>query len=150
MWWFWWFWFPITFDRQCGPVVSVPGYSSRDSGFDSRRYQILWEIMGLERRQLSLVRITEELLEWKCSGSGSRKPRLKAVGTRCADHATLCTLKLPLTSPTSGGLSVGIVRLRSKATEFNFSILIFSGDDVTMYVITWWNTLEDALARVRL
>jgi hypothetical protein len=36
--------------------------------------------MGLERGLLSLVRITEELLEWKSSGSGSRKLRLTAVG----------------------------------------------------------------------
>jgi hypothetical protein len=34
-----------------------------------------------------LVVITEQLLEWKSSGSGSRKPRLTAVGIRCADHA---------------------------------------------------------------
>jgi hypothetical protein len=30
----------------------------------------------------------EELLEWKSSGSGSRKPRLTAMGIRCTDHAT--------------------------------------------------------------
>jgi hypothetical protein len=30
----------------------------------------------------------EELLEWKSSGSSSRKSRLTAVGIRCADHAT--------------------------------------------------------------
>jgi hypothetical protein len=41
-----------------------------------------------------------------------------AVGIRCADHVTLCQLKSALTSPTSGGRSVGIVRLRNKATEF--------------------------------
>jgi hypothetical protein len=41
------------------------------------------------------------------------------VGIRCADHATPSTRKrLALTSPTSGGRSVGIVRLRTKATEF--------------------------------
>jgi hypothetical protein len=28
-----------------------------------------------------LVRITEELLEWKCSGSASRKPRLRQWGS---------------------------------------------------------------------
>jgi hypothetical protein len=49
----------------------------------------------------------------------SRKPRLTAVGILCADHATLSTRKkLALTSPTSGGRSVRIVRLRTTATEF--------------------------------
>jgi hypothetical protein len=37
---------------------------------------------------LSLVSVTEELLECKSGGSGSRKPRLMAVGIRCADYAT--------------------------------------------------------------
>jgi hypothetical protein len=45
-------------------VVTVPAYRSRGPGFDS------WEVVGLERGPLSLVRITEELLEWKSSGSG--------------------------------------------------------------------------------
>jgi len=39
--------------------------------------------------------------------------------TRCADHVTpLYPQKLALTSPTGGGRSVGIVRVRNKATEF--------------------------------
>jgi hypothetical protein len=71
-----------------GLVVRVPGHKSRGPGFDSRRYQIFWEVLGLEWGPLSLVRITGELLEWKSSGSGSRKPRLTAVEIRCADHAT--------------------------------------------------------------
>jgi hypothetical protein len=62
-------------------VVEVPGYRSRDPGFDSRRYQIFWEAVSLERGPLSLVIITEELLECKSSGSRSRKPRLTAVGS---------------------------------------------------------------------
>jgi hypothetical protein len=57
-------------DRLCGLVVRVPGYRSRGPGFDSRRYQIFWETVGLEQGPLSLVRIIEELLEWKSSGSG--------------------------------------------------------------------------------
>jgi hypothetical protein len=59
----------------CDLVVKVPGYRSR-------------EIVCLERGPLSLMRVTVELLEWKSSGSGSRKPRLTAVGIRCTDHAT--------------------------------------------------------------
>jgi hypothetical protein len=35
--------------------------------------------------------ITEELFEWKSSGSGSRKQRLTATEIRCADHATPST-----------------------------------------------------------
>jgi hypothetical protein len=69
------------------------------------------------------VRITEELLEWKSSGSGSRKPGLTAVGIRCAEHSTHLSTKLALTSPTSGGRSVSIVRLRTKATEFSSRFL---------------------------
>jgi hypothetical protein len=61
------------FDRLCGLVVRVPGYRSRSPGFDFRRYQIFC-VMVLERGPLILVRITEELLEWKTSGCGSRKP----------------------------------------------------------------------------
>jgi hypothetical protein len=39
-------------------------------GFGSRRYQIFWEVVGLERGPLSLVSKTEELLGRKSSGSG--------------------------------------------------------------------------------
>jgi hypothetical protein len=40
------------------------------SGFDSRRYQIFLEVVGLEWGPLSLVSTTEKLLERKSSGSG--------------------------------------------------------------------------------
>jgi hypothetical protein len=49
----------------CGLVVRAPGYRYRSPGFDFRRYQIFWEVVGLERGPLSLVRIIEELLERK-------------------------------------------------------------------------------------
>jgi hypothetical protein len=39
------------------------------------------EVPALERGPLSLVRIIEELLEWKSSGSGSRKPRIRPWGS---------------------------------------------------------------------
>jgi hypothetical protein len=63
----------------CGLVVRVNGYRFRGTGFDSRRYQIFWGAVGLERRPPSFVRITDELLERKSSGPGSRKQRLTAV-----------------------------------------------------------------------
>jgi hypothetical protein len=60
---------------------------------------------------------TEELLERKSSGSG-----LESRGYGCKDpsrwpHGTLYSQKLALTSPTSGGRSVG-VRSRTQATDF--------------------------------
>ena len=59
----------------------------------------------------------------KSSGSGPEN-RLTAVGISCADHVTpLYPQKLTLTSPTGGGRSVGIVRSRTKATEFYVSLM---------------------------
>jgi hypothetical protein len=75
-------------DRLCGLVGRDPGYRSRGTRFDSRRYYIFWEVVGLERGPLSLVSIIEELLEWKSSSSGSRKSRLTVVGIHCTDDAT--------------------------------------------------------------
>ena len=46
------------------------------------------------------------------------------MGKRCADHVTpLYPQKLALTSPTGGGRSVGIVRSRTKATEFSLVLV---------------------------
>jgi hypothetical protein len=53
-----------------GPVVRVPGCRHRGPGFDSRRYQIFCVTVGLERGPLSLVRINQDILERKSSGSG--------------------------------------------------------------------------------
>jgi hypothetical protein len=69
--------------------------------------------VGLERGPLSLVRITEELLEWKVAA-----PVLKSEINGRGDplrspRDTLYPQKLALASPTSGGRSVGIVRLRT-------------------------------------
>ena len=47
---YWWL------DRLCGLVVRVSGYRYRGLGFDSRRCQIFWVVVGLERGPLSLVR----------------------------------------------------------------------------------------------
>jgi hypothetical protein len=65
----------------------------------------------LERGALSLVNTTEEPIERK-------KTENTAVGIRRADHVAL-------TSATSGGRSVGIIRSRNKATGFNL-VFLFS------------------------
>jgi hypothetical protein len=60
----------------------------------------------------------EELLERKGSGSG---PENRDYGSRDPSRwprGTLYPQKLALTSPTSGGRSLGIVRSRTQATEF--------------------------------
>jgi hypothetical protein len=80
--------------------------------------------VGLERGPLSFANVTEELLEWKNSGSGSRIPRLLAVEIRCEE--------LALISPTCGGRSAGIVCLRTKATEFSFGNIYFITMDFYM------------------
>ena len=55
--------FYVLIDRLCGLVIRVSGYRCRGLGFDSRRYQIFWVVVGLERGPLNLVRSIEELLE---------------------------------------------------------------------------------------
>jgi hypothetical protein len=69
------------------------------SGFDSRRYQIFWEVVGLERGPLSLVKRTEELFERKNSGSGlehrkycHRDPSHWPLGTIYPQQLTLTSL----------------------------------------------------------
>jgi hypothetical protein len=73
--------------------------------------------VGLERGPLSLVSTIEELLERKSSGCnlenreyGGRDPSRRSRGT-------FYPQKLALTSLTSGGRSVGIVRSQTQVTE---------------------------------
>jgi hypothetical protein len=50
--------------------------------FDSWLYQIFWEVVGLERRPLSLVSTNEDLLERKGSGSGLENRETRDYGRR--------------------------------------------------------------------
>jgi hypothetical protein len=78
------------------------------------------EVVGLELGPLSLVRIIEELLERKVAAP-VQKTKINGRGDSLRwARDTLYPQKLALTSPTSGGRSDGIPRLRTKATEFIF------------------------------
>jgi hypothetical protein len=111
----------IFFEMVWQPLWSS-GQGSQRSGFDSRRYQMFWEVVGLERDPLSLVSTTEELLGRKssCFGIENRKYDRRVLSRW--PRGTLYPQKLALTSPTSGGGSVCIVRLRTQAMEFCFMV----------------------------
>jgi hypothetical protein len=74
--------------------------------------------VGLERSPLSVLSITEELLERKSSRSGLENREYGRRDPSRLPHGTLYPQKLALTSPTSGGHSVGIIRSRTQTTEF--------------------------------
>jgi hypothetical protein len=73
--------------------------------------------VGLERGPLSLVSTTEELLGRKSRGSGLE---IREYGHRYPSRlprGTLYQQTLALTSPTSGGRSVGVVYSQTQAME---------------------------------
>jgi hypothetical protein len=105
--------FCFLIDRLCGLVVKSSWLQIQRSGLNFRRYQISWEVVGLERGPPS-----QELLGKKSSGSGLE---IREYGLRDPSRwprGTLYPQKLAVTLPTSGGRSVGIVRLR---TQWGFS-----------------------------
>jgi hypothetical protein len=99
-------------------VVRVPDYRSIGPAFDFRDYQIFWEVVGLERGPLSLMSTTEELPGRNSIGSGLENREYGREHSLRWPRDTLSPQKLALTSLTSSGRSVGIVRSRTKATVF--------------------------------
>jgi hypothetical protein len=78
--------------------------------------------VGLERGPLSFVSTTEELLDRKVAAP-VYKTENTAVGIRHADHlAPYISKSWQSLSLTSGGRSVGIVRLRTQTMEFSLAI----------------------------
>jgi hypothetical protein len=93
----------------CWPPLWSSGQSSwlkiQRSGFDSRRYQIFWEVVGLEWDPLSLMSTNEELLERKSSSSGLENREYNHRECHADHMAPSICKRLALTSPTSSGRS---------------------------------------------
>jgi hypothetical protein len=82
-------WIYICYVEESRPPLWSSGQGSwlqiQRSWFDSRRYQISREVVGLEWDPLSLVSTIEELLGWTSSGCGLESKNT-AVGIRHTDH----------------------------------------------------------------
>jgi hypothetical protein len=111
--------------RHAWPPLWSSGQNSwlqiQMSGYNSRRYHIFWEVVGLEWGPLSLASTTEELLWRESSASGLENWENCKGESLYWPRDTLYSQKLALTSPTSGGRSVSIDRSRTEATEFGCS-----------------------------
>jgi hypothetical protein len=110
----------ICYVQESRPLLLPSGQSSwlqiHRSEFDSWRYQIFWEVVGLERGPLSLVNTTEQLFGRKSSGSDLESREYGHRDPSRWPRATLCPQTVGTTSPKSGGRSIGKVRSWPQAT----------------------------------
>jgi hypothetical protein len=127
-------------------IVWSSGQSSwlqiQRSGSDSLRYQILWEVVGLERGSLSLVSTTEELLERKSGGPGLENQEYGRRDPSRWRKGTLYPQKLALTSPQASLMDSGHGVL--------FLVLPLSSQSVSQLVILtpWLNDWQIFLRRM--
>jgi hypothetical protein len=109
------------------------------SWFNSRRYQIFWEVVGLQLGPLSLVSTIKDLLERKSTGSSLESREYGCRDSSCWPRGILYPQKLALTSPTSGGRLVGIVFSQTPARELViYFILKQHLPFVVLYCFYWW------------
>jgi hypothetical protein len=139
----------ICYVEKSRPSLWSSGQNSwlhiRRSGFDSRPYKISWEAVGLKRGPLSLVNTTEELLERTSSGSGLEDREYGCRDPSCWSRGTLYPQELALTSPTSGGRSVCIVRSRTQATEVSLVLPIMVWI-INCTVLSLWPTKSESVS----
>jgi hypothetical protein len=122
----------VCVDCLCGLVVRVPGCRSRGPGSilgATRISEKWWVWNGVH--SATWVQMKSYLK--KSSGSGLESRKYGHRDPSRWSRGTLYPQKLALTSPTSGGCSVGIVRSRTQATEFS---LLLPNNKAT--IMTWW------------
>jgi hypothetical protein len=110
---------------------------------------MFWEVVGLERGPLSLVSRIEELLRRKNSGSGLESRYYGRRDLSRWPRDTFYPQKLALTSLTSGGLSVGIVRSRTEAKEFGFSFA-WASPVLPRLALSLWTPYDTNVPRLAL
>jgi hypothetical protein len=97
------------------------------------------------------VSTTEELLDRNVAARVYKNENT-AVGIRHAYHvAPSSRKKLAITSPTSGGRSVGIVRSRNQTTEFSLLVLVIRTvkqnfiPEAEVYIVFMFNIQTEAV-----
>jgi hypothetical protein len=101
--------------------------------------------VGLERGPLSLA--IEDLFDGRNSGSGLENREYGRREPSRWPRNTLYAQNWALTSPTSGGLSVGMVLSPTKATELVFGCIL--NKEMRNYT-NCWNLVKKSTARDRL
>jgi hypothetical protein len=117
------------------------------SGFYSRRYQTFWEVGGLQRGPISLVRTIQELLGTKSSCSGLENRECGRRDPSRWPRSTFHPQKLALTSPKRGCRSLGIFRSRIQATEFVVSSLSWTSVTIAYLRLDRKNRVTEYLAK---
>jgi hypothetical protein len=93
-------------------------------------------VVGLKRGPFSLVNTTEQLLERKSNSSGLENQEYGHRDPSLWPRDTLYPQKLELTSPTSGGRSVGIAGSQTKATELVLFVCLFMRDCIVGCIVS--------------
>jgi hypothetical protein len=116
-------WRPALVHKRCNPLSKIQPYLLRS-------FQPIWGIAWMWAWLLWIPKL------WNFQGSLQWEVELKLELPIFQTYPK----KLALTSPTSGGRSVGIVRSRTQATEFSFESSSIPVSKCCIILISTWNS----------